>query len=258
MATYTENLNLKLPAGNENVSRQDLNANFQAIDDQVAKNTNAEFSGTFTFGTRAEGQTVGTRSTVFGERCVAGYGSTAIGYEAKATGASSFASGNGSKASGDFSHAVNNGSATNDNSFAAGQNTEANGACCVAFGHQNVKQPYTEYADWVPGTHYYPYDIVHIYSSASDEHRTYICITENSDTTFDNSKWHLNARKFVEVVGNGFGYPIDSNRSNARALDWKGNQYLMGTLICGCDPDSTGGKRLVFNQDGTVTWEAVT
>jgi hypothetical protein len=46
---------------------------------------------------------------------------------------------------------------------------------------------------------------------------------------------------YAEIVGNGTG---DNARSNARALDWDGNEYLMGDLYVGCGADSTGGEKV--------------
>ena len=44
--------------------------------------------------------------------------------------------------------------------------------------------------------------------------------------------------KYVEIVGNG---TEDTIRSNARALDWDGNEYLMGKLYINCNANGTGG-----------------
>ena len=46
---------------------------------------------------------------------------------------------------------------------------------------------------------------------------------------------------YIEIVGNGTD---DENLSNARALDWDGNEYIGGNVYVNCDEDSTGGTRL--------------
>ena len=46
---------------------------------------------------------------------------------------------------------------------------------------------------------------------------------------------------FVEIVGNGTG---SSTQSNARTLDWNGNERLKGDLYVGCNADSTGGTKV--------------
>jgi len=46
---------------------------------------------------------------------------------------------------------------------------------------------------------------------------------------------------YAEIIGNG----TDINaRSNARALDWDGNEYLAGDVYVNCGSDSTGGSKL--------------
>ena len=47
--------------------------------------------------------------------------------------------------------------------------------------------------------------------------------------------------RFIEIVGNGGG---ESNRSNARTLDWQGNERLKGDLYVGADADGTGGSKV--------------
>lgn len=46
---------------------------------------------------------------------------------------------------------------------------------------------------------------------------------------------------FVEIVGNG---TASNAQSNARALDWNGNEYLNGYLYVGCNASSGNGTRI--------------
>lgn len=69
---------------------------------------------------------------------------------------------------------------------------------------------------------------------------------------------NYNARgNFVEIVGNG----TENERSNARALDWNGNEHLAGDVYVGCGLDSTGGSKLAKESyiaseyDPTATYE---
>jgi hypothetical protein len=60
---------------------------------------------------------------------------------------------------------------------------------------------------------------------------------------------------YAEIIGNG---TAANARSNARALDWDGNEYLMGDVYVGCNSDSTGGTKLARipnppTTDGTYT-----
>lgn len=49
-----------------------------------------------------------------------------------------------------------------------------------------------------------------------------------------------NRGNFVEIVGNG----TYSTTSNARALDWSGNEYLNGKLYINCDNESESGEEV--------------
>ena len=49
---------------------------------------------------------------------------------------------------------------------------------------------------------------------------------------------------YVEIVGNGVN---DSSRSNARVLDWNGNERLRGNIYVGCNANSSGGTMLKNN-----------
>jgi hypothetical protein len=46
---------------------------------------------------------------------------------------------------------------------------------------------------------------------------------------------------YIEIIGNGAD---TDNRSNARTLDWFGNEYLKGDIYVGCNADSTGGSKV--------------
>ena len=47
---------------------------------------------------------------------------------------------------------------------------------------------------------------------------------------------------YAEIIGNG---TANDARSNARALDWEGNEYLKGDLYVGCSATSTGGTKII-------------
>jgi len=81
----------------------------------------------------------------------------------------------------------------------------------------------------------------------------------NADASFTESNWYdiTGEQKYIEIVGNG----ITGNASNARALDWDGNERLKGDLYVGCNSDSTGGVKIARipdppTTDGTYTLQA--
>lgn len=57
---------------------------------------------------------------------------------------------------------------------------------------------------------------------------------------------------FVEIVGNG---TASNARSNARTLDWEGNERLKGDIYVNCNADGSGGTKLdpiVFATDSEI------
>ena len=190
-----------------------------------------------------------------------GYSSTASSGYAHAEGSSTTASGSAShaegnntiactKALGSDSHAEGyNTTASGSRSHAEGTNTIARGMCEHVSGSYNVADRATA---WVASTSYTVGDIVSIdetYTDGSNVERTvtkiYKCKTANSDSKFTASKWDEYG-KYLEVVGNGTD---DASRSNARALDWSGNEYLKGDLYIGCSANSSGGTKVATLTD---------
>lgn len=129
-------------------------------------------------------------------------GSHAEGHRSVASGPSSHAEGEDTTASGDTSHAEGSRSvASGSSSHAEGEDTTASGSVSHAEGintQANARQQHVIGEFNTPDT-----------PSSQDSRGTY-----------------------VEIVGNGTD---DSNRSNARTLDWSGNERLAGSLTLGAD-----------------------
>ena len=51
---------------------------------------------------------------------------------------------------------------------------------------------------------------------------------------------------YAEIIGNG---TADNKRSNARVLDWDGNERLKGNLYVGCNTNSSGGSKVLSTAD---------
>jgi len=90
-------------------------------------------------------------------------------------------------------------------------------------------------------------------TSVDDEdYAIWECRIANNDATFDKTNWYCydyDMGNFVEIVGNGKWSYLDGTtatdvRSNARALDWDGNEHLMGDVYVGCNADSSGGNKV--------------
>ena len=171
-----------------------------AIDEIVAGGTadptkmdkvNPTGSGSFSLN-RKSGTTVGNYSFAEGYDCTAsGINSHAEGYQTVATRAEAHAEGNNTTASGDCSHAEGQSTtASGARSHAEGYNTTASGDYSHAEGQE------TEAAS--------------AYQHVSGKFN----IVDNADT-------------YAEIIGNGTAV---FSRSNARTLDWSGNETIAGDL----------------------------
>ena len=132
--------------------------------------------------------------------------STAEGYDNRATGSKSHAEGGSTEASGAEAHSEGHGThATGDYSHAEGANTHANGDGAHAEGNETYANGDYSHAEG-RGTTAYAYQ--HVFGKYN--------VTDGSNT-------------YVEIVGNGTS-SNSNDRSNARTLDWSGNEVLAGSL----------------------------
>lgn len=237
---------------------------FQTIAAGNFSHTEGYNTNTSAIGAHAEGY----NSTASGSYAHAeGLGSTASGDISHAEGASTIASGDyshaegastqanaysshsegsGTQANGSYAHAEGGGTQANGYaSHSEGEVTVASGKNSHAGGMYNIPDSYANWTEWTPGEHCVPGD-KRKRTRLVDEQTVvegFICKTENSDSGWVASHWTDQAGKmnYVEIIGNG---TADDARSNARALDWDGNERLMGDVYVGCNPDSTGGTKL--------------
>lgn len=170
-------------------------------------------------------------------------GAHAEGHNTLASAQDAHAEGNSSTASGTFAHAEGyTTTASGYASHAEGHGTVANGDDAHVSGRYNVADS-NNWPAWVSGTAYAVGDKVKYTNSQYVNPIAYVCITANSDATFDSSKWKAlnNRMHYVTIVGNG---DDDQSRSNAYALDWEGNAHFAGDVYTGANADSTGGTKL--------------
>ena len=217
--------------------------------------------GSFAFGrlveasamySHAEGNTThatGSFSHSEGQGTTAsGTASHAEGMLSTASNSSAHAEGTNATASGYRAHAEGyNTVASATNSHAEGESTIANGNNLHASGQFNVADSYDILDEWVSGTSYNVGDKVK--RTSGDTVRGYVCIVANSETHFYGDDYWQNLdgkMNFAEIVGNGAD---TNNRSNARALDWDGNEYLAGDLYVHALSNSTGGTKVATISD---------
>ena len=173
---------------------------------------------------------------------VAGNYSHAEGSYTTASGPQSHAEGGGTTASGLNSHAEGeNTIARGYNSHAEGNGTTASGAYSHAEGDSTQAIGLNSHAEG---------------SETTAKNRSQHVFGEFN--TLDPSFALSSARgKYIEIVGNG---ATSSARSNARTLDWSGNETLAGNLTIGGASGATikvesGTLKVSF--DGGTTWLTV-
>ena len=224
----------------------------------AAATANPEFTGSISLG-RKVNTTVGLGSCTFGGNATAdgqyshaeGYYTSANKLTAHAEGYNTIASNTATHAEGYFSaahgyasHAEGRGSAAyGAYSHAEGYNTTAIGAYSHTSGVYNVEDSYANWPEWAANTIYMVGDKVKRTTTSNNETtiKGYICKNANNDFVFTSYNWDTDDQyNYVEIIGNG----KENAESNARALDWNGNEYLMGDLYVHCNNDSTGGTKV--------------
>ena len=178
----------------------------------------AEGNNTTAEGISSHTEGEGTKATKIGSHAEGG-GSESTGDYAHSEGGGTTASGNsshseggGTNAQGNQSHAEGGGTtAMGDVSHAEGNSTTSNGYASHAEGYGTIAQHKSQHV-------FGEYNIV-------DPSR-------NESSTRGN---------YVEIVGNG---TAGNAQSNARTLDWDGNERLSGDIYVGCNSDSSGGIKI--------------
>lgn len=245
------------------------------VSSDLAPKANPVFTGSISMGRKAD-TTVGEESVAVGHDATAserashaeggyttasGEASHAEGGNTTASGALSHAEGGNTTASESYSHAEGfTTTASGVNSHAEGNQTVASGITSHSEGNYtvaagadshvggrlNTVDSYDNWTEWTANTAYVVGDKRKVTTTSNDVTTItgYICNTAHtSGSSFDASKWtnQYGKMNYAEIIGNGTA--IDA-RSNARALDWDGNERLMGDVYVGCNSDSTGGTKL--------------
>jgi len=195
-----------------------------------APKANPVFTGSISLG-RTSGTNVGSNSVALGSGIISsGYYTFAEGYGTTSSGIASHAEGWSTIAKNTASHAM-------------GMSTVANGNYSLVFGKQNVPDSINNFPLWEANTYYKVGDIVR----RSDGYTAYCKTAHTSQQTYnaDSNKWEpsLGLYKYVEIVGNCLD-GVSSHVSNARALDWHGNEHLNGDLYIKCNSDSSNGIKV--------------
>ena len=196
------------------------------LDDQTASGNYSVAVGRGNSVSAAGDVALGRQNTITGSYSfAAGYNNTVSGAQAaavcqsnKATGSASFAEGYNNTSSGTATHAEGHTTtasgnqahsegylteATGNVSHAEGDGSKASGIASHAEGHMTVANHRSQ----------------HVFGEFNATDPSAAPATDKGD--------------YVEIVGNG---TADNARSNARTLDWSGNETLAGKLTLGADP----------------------
>lgn len=169
-----------------------------------------------------------------------GYASIAEGVNNSASGDSSHAEGSNTTASGDRSHAEGSGSiASGASSHAEGASNASGNWSHAEGGSTKALAPYAHAeGNETKASGYYGSHAEGFMTEASGDSShaegTYTKATHKSQHVFGayneedpNSSGSGSRGTYIEIVGNG---NANNNRSNARTLDWEGNEVLAGDL----------------------------
>ena len=197
------------------------NANLVTNRGGIAIGSNNKSTGDFAIATGYGTLASGAESFTEGSNTLAsGYASHAGGDKTEASGYTSHAEGLRAKASGDASHAEGvDTEASGDASHVEGSDTIASGMEAHAEGWSTIASGMDSHTEGV-GTianHY----AQHVFGTFN--------IADNSTADSDKNG------NYIEIVGNG---EEDESRSNARTLDWQGNERLKGSLTLGADTEN--------------------
>ena len=191
-----------------------------------APKANPVFTGSINLG-RKENTTVGNGSVAVGTDVIASsYQSHAEGYSTQAKGAQSHAEGHTTVASSSAAHAE-------------GYNTTASGAYSHVEGSYSVasgKNSHAEGGSTEASGEYSHAEGLGTCANHKAQH------SFGAYNVYDSSNANASAcGNYIEIVGNGTAY---NAHSNARTLDWDGNERLKGQIYVGCNADSSGGTQL--------------
>lgn len=211
-------------------------------------------------------------SVAFGQgNSSSGQASTAEGFYTEASGLASHAEGNYSKATGNYSHAEGNYSkATKQAAHAEGSNCYATGNNCHAegnyskadalSGNSHAEGEHTQssgeaahaegfwtftHTNSIGGHAEGGFTSVYgRYGHAEGYYTTSQGVSQHvfgEYNVLDNNGTATTRGDYVEIVGNG---TAENARSNARTLDWSGNEYLAGNLQAAGLTDGTTTKTM--------------
>lgn len=129
-------------------------------------------------------------------------------------------------------------SATGENSIVSGKGTGS------AFYNEAVSGAYNV-PSTIPTENFNGNKVYHKGEFVNFQTYSLVCIVDNTtqpqSSGVPNSNEWMETSQLLEIVGNGYSA---NDKSNARTLDWNGNERLKGDLYVGANADGTGGSKV--------------
>lgn len=181
----------------------------------IMAGTNCEASGNYSLSSGYYTSATGEYSQAMGNRTEAqGFYSHAEGSQTVTSGIAAHSEGNFTHATGNYSHAEGRYTySTANSSHSEGIDTNANGDASHAEGTNTAAKGSSSYAGG-------------LYTIASGL-ATHVFGAYNEDLNSTVTNQQVSKGTYIEIVGNGTG---SNKKSNARTLDWNGNEWLAGGL----------------------------
>lgn len=183
---------------------------------------------------RKANTTIGHNSVAVGTNTTAsGVSSFAAGSSSAATAENAVAIGNRASATNNSAIALGNGTASGIGSFAVGGGTTASGSQSTAMGSQTEAQGNSSQAQG---------------NGTVTKSKSQFAFGEYNAGALEGYTSASDRGTYVEMVGNG----TSSARSNARTLDWNGNEVLAGTSTATGFKTPSGTASQFLKADGSV------
>ena len=222
------------------------NANYEVLFSGTADNTTrtegARKSSGFIYNPSNESILVGSLKS----NTTLGTGSSAFGYSNEASGYYSHAEGYSTTASGSYSHAEGSETTTSGNSsHAEGSETTASGGNAHAEGYSTTASGVYSHAEGSITTA--SGDGSHAEGYGTTANHAYQHVFGRYNIADNSSAGSSMTGNYIEIVGNG----TSSNAlSNARTLDWSGNETIAGNL-------TLSGSSSDISFTGTHKWDGI-
>lgn len=182
-----------------------------------------------------------------------GANSSTLGVYNTASGSAAHAEGNGNSSTGQQSHAEGyTNTASGNNSHAEGGNNTASGGSSHVEGSANTASGTTSHAEGFTTMAIGNYSHSEGYGTRANRQSQHVFGEFN---IIDNSGSSGAERgDYVEIVGNG---TADNARSNARILDWSGNETLAGTSTAtGFKTPNGTSSQLLMADGNTIDYQS--